>query len=364
VGYVAPRCAKTNGAAVTSSKAGTCVAYKTLKALFPAITPTNPTAQARFYGSTVRLAFHDAGEVNLATTDAMGPDGCLNTANTDNAGLLEASSPVFSIIEPLWQTVCDQITRADFWALVAKTVVETADATHTISIPYQYGRKDNTVCTAGSGRLPSAQGGVSTINQVFVTQMGLTLNDAVTLIGAHTLGHVHTQFSGYGFNVTAASSTLVNAWDNTPTVFDNQYYQSMLNIPWGWNQPNGPSKSLFKDGPNQVMLGTDMVLGFPADTTTVIGGFTVGAAGQVCGPTQVNGAAGCTFGRGGTSSTTLPSTYALAASYATNNALFLTNFATSFAKMTSVGYGVPANVDGATASGKLGTLTAINLATC
>ena len=32
--------------------------------------------------------------------------------------------------------------------------------------------------------------------------------------------------------------------------------------------------------------------------------------------------------------------------------------------MVSVGYGVPANVDGATASGKLGTLTAINLATC
>jgi len=224
--------------------------------------------------------------------------------------------------------VCDQITRADFWALVAKTVVETADATHTISIPYQYGRKDNLVCTAGAGRLPSAQGGVATISQVFVTQMGLTLNDAVTLMGAHTLGHVHTQFSGYGFNVTAASPAVVNAWDNTPTVFDNQYYQSMLNIPWGWNQPNGPSKSLFKDGPNQVMLGTDMVLGFPADTTTVVGGFTVGAAGQVCGPRSVNGAAGCTFGRAGTSSTTLPSTFALASSYANNNALFLTNFAT------------------------------------
>ena len=172
---------------------GTCTAYKTLTALLPAITPTNPTAQARFYGASLRLAFHDAGEVDLSTTDAMGPDGCLNTVNTDNVGLLEPSSPVFSIIEPLWQTVCDQITRADFWALVAKTVVETADPTHTISIPYQYGRKDNLVCAVGAGRLPSAQGGAATISQVFVTQMGLTLNDAVTLIGAHTLGHVHTQ---------------------------------------------------------------------------------------------------------------------------------------------------------------------------
>ncbi len=43
---------------------------------------------------------------------------------------------------------------------------------------------------------------------------------------------------------------------------------------------------------------------------------------------------------------------------------FLAKFAESWKKMTNVGYGIPATVDGATATGKLGTLTHINLSTC
>jgi len=362
VGYVAPFCLKTNGKTITSSKAGTCSAYNYLSttALPSAVASfTNTIDLAHFYGASLRLAFHDAGEVDITKTDLLGPDGCLQTINGDNAGLIEVASPVFATIEPMWQQVCDQISRADFWALLGKAVVEKS-AGAAISINYQYGRKDQAVCTAGAGRLPSAQGGSSTISQVFVTQMGLTMDDVVTLIGAHTLGHVHTENSGYGITTPSpATNILINAWDTTPTVFDNQYYKSLLNVAWDWKQPDGPTKSIFTTPANQVMLGTDMVLGYPANTAAVVAGSVVGTPGQHCGPNPY----GCNA-PGTTPATTAPSTFALATSYAANNALFLANFATAYTKMTTVGYGVPAKADGSTATGKLGTLTSVDFTTC
>ena len=62
-------------------------------------------------------------------------------------------------------------------------------------------------------------------------------------------------------------------------------------------------------------------------------------------------------------SSTKPPTFALAARYAASNALFLTEFAKSFGKMTTVGYGTPATV-GATTTGKLGSVTGIDLSKC
>ena len=135
---------------------------------------------ADLFGKSVRLAFHDAGEIDLTNpTDTMGPDGCMSSS-PDNAGLVEPTSPVVAVMEPIWQHYCDKISRADFWVLFAKLVVEYTAKTSTdsISINYQYGRKDKTSCEAGSGRLPNAQDGIKAINQVFVKQMGLTLNDA------------------------------------------------------------------------------------------------------------------------------------------------------------------------------------------
>lgn len=107
----------------------------------------------------------------------MGPDGCMSSSG-DNAGLIEANSLVRTVLEPIWQKYCDTISRADFWALFAKLVVEKADPTHTIRIPFQYGRVDSVACEAGAGRLPNAQLGRNMLQQVFVTQMGLTMNDA------------------------------------------------------------------------------------------------------------------------------------------------------------------------------------------
>ena len=175
-------CAKLNGAPLIPTNSSICSAYKTISGSFTSILPTDQFALADLFGKSVRLVFHDAAEVDLTKpTDTMGPDGCLSSSS-DSAGLVEQTSPVLSILEVIWQQNCDKISRADFWVLFAKLVIERTSKTSTTpsgaSIDYQYGRIDKTSCEAGNGRLPNGQNGLNTLQQVFVNQMGLTMDDA------------------------------------------------------------------------------------------------------------------------------------------------------------------------------------------
>jgi len=60
---------------------------------------------------------------------------------------------------------------------------------------------------------------VSFMSNVFFT---------VTLLGAHSLGHTHIANSGYGFVDSSQSATRLNAWDLTPAVLDNGYYNDLV----------------------------------------------------------------------------------------------------------------------------------------
>ncbi len=109
------------------------------------------------------------------------------------------------------------------------------------------------------------------------------------------------------------------------------------------------------------MLNVDISLSYPGNFD-----YGLGVTGQRCGPSSVKSALtglrnryGCTPNH-----TRPPNTTTLSRQYAANNSLFLHDFAAAFVKMVCVGYGVPEDVDGATASGKLGKLTAIDLTTC
>jgi Peroxidase len=50
----------------------------------------------------------------------------------------------------------------------------------------------------------------------------------VTLLGAHTVGHVHNEFTGYGVP-GKQTDPLTNAFDETPNKFDNNYYDVNIN---------------------------------------------------------------------------------------------------------------------------------------
>jgi len=329
-------------------------------------TASNPMILSDILGQSVRLAFHDAGEIDIrSTTDTLGPDGCLSQTAA-NAGLIESTSQVLLTLEPMWQSVCDKISRADFWALFAKLSVEyAAGGLSNINIPYQYGRVDKRTCPVPVDRLPNSQQGISMIQTVFGSQMGLTLTDAVTLIGAHTLGHVHTTNSGYGApGVSPATSIQVNSWDGSPTAFDNAYFNRLLNIPWrnaGAVAFNGASIDTWVNGgANTIMLNADMNLAYNIDTS---GTNNVGTTGQRCVTTAGATSGACTNPTSTTGPATTTSAFNTVVNYARNNAAFLAGFASSFPKMTSVGYSVT-GVSTTSKSPSLGTLTPITLTSC
>ena len=188
-----PFCKKTEGKP-PSLDAFDCSVFQSIKEIFyervnGVIESNDEIALSDIYAQPLRLVFHDAGEVDLTNPhDSMGSDGCLSD-DPESKGLLEAESLVYSLLDPLWQEHCDSISRADFWVLIGKLVVEKAALPDgLINIPYQYGRKDNLECSAGKGRLPNAQHGFEGENgiiKVFVHRMGLTLDDA-GLIHLHT----------------------------------------------------------------------------------------------------------------------------------------------------------------------------------
>mmetsp|Transcript_29859 Transcript_29859/g.41008 ORF Transcript_29859/g.41008 Transcript_29859/m.41008 type:complete len:343 (+) Transcript_29859:425-1453(+) len=325
-----------------------------------ALLPTTPFEKANLFGGAVRLNFHDADEANLQnSTDTFGPDGCLSSSS-DNAGLVESTSLVNTVIEPMWQKYCDKISRADFWVLFGKLSLEAADPTNSIKLDYQFGRQDKTVCELEVDRLPNPQYGVEMLEKVFVTQMGLTMEDAVTLLGAHTLGHTHIENSGYGLTTEnedfnpcgddAQRANCLNAWVYNPHEFDNGFYYSLFVQLWDNKQPNGPDKNLWVLGSNTIMMNTDMVLAYNITFTSS----ALSAVGQQCGPYNRGALITCTMPDAPTSSS-----FELSTKFAADNSFFLSSFATSFKKMTTVGY----STDSAT-PGKLGSLTGIDLNSC
>ena len=249
--FAYPICAKTNGKPVDYSVANICLAYDGIRADFKNLASdlSTPFQKADIYGGALRMAFHDAVDVDLSKplSDVGASDGCIGDA-IGSAGLVEGypnnpnpprQSVISKYLEPIYQKYCDNLNRADFFVLFAKFSVEAAEPTKNIVIPFQYGRRESQNCSGPNnayvGRNPSGQDGVNELVQTFITQMGLDNVDIVTLLGAHTLGHVHKEFSGYDGHPNdpkVNTDVTVNAWDSTPDVFDNDYFVKVRLRPW------------------------------------------------------------------------------------------------------------------------------------
>lgn len=338
--------------------------------------------RSQLFGAALRLAFHDAGEINLSSADSLGPDGCLSLdPASGNQGLIELVEEPSAIMEPIWQKYCDKISRADFWVYFGKLVTEKA-ATAVVTVDFHYGRKDNIECSGGTGRLPDASLGLAEINRVFTTQMGLTLVDAVTLIGAHSVGHVSPARSGFGHPLTDSRNAQLdfNSWDRTPDKLDNSFFNALVNVRWDLDPATAAHKQDYIDkNTPTIMLNTDLTLGFVIDTV---------------GNDQVPDQQACGGGGGApppaarhlrsTSPQSLSesdeavqssdahrrlqqgppcarqsSTQTVVDQYRASNSDFLNAFAKSYVKMVNVGYGY--TTSSGTSTGKLGSLT---LLTC
>lgn len=227
--FLTPICAK--GPTGIPTEAKIRAVYKEVKnEINRYVLRSSEFSKAALFGAALRLAFHDAGEFDINSSDLLGPDGCMAQSG-DHLGLSQNGTMAVDFFEPMWQRYCDSISRADFWVMIGKIAAERADPSRSLNIPFHFGRKDVTECSGGDGRLPDAGPGMSEIKRTFVQQMGLTLKDSVALLGAHTVGHVHPQFSGFGSqdDIQYLSTNYAdNAWDESPSTFDNQYYQSLM----------------------------------------------------------------------------------------------------------------------------------------
>ncbi len=365
--------------------------------------------QAQLYATAFKLIFHDAAEADLRTEDGYGPDGCLSYSS-GNADLVAPTSIVNTVIEPMWQKYCDKMSRADFWVLFAKLALEKADGSHSLNLPFQYGRKDAKECGVSSSRLMDNQRGEADFFRVFLQQMQLSVNDAVVLMGARSVGfHTGSEYS----------------WDATPSVLDNGYFQLLSQSSWKdvvvgtknhWIQvqpvptpveevaavatttadataptdnTNAADSSLIgsimgsifrrrtqEEDPSAVvatvpivnpsdfvpvassvaMLNTDMALAFTIHTEfSFYYRSYVSREDDMCGPTMVTGGTehGCVGG--GEETVGWPYyTFDQVQRYADSNSAFMWDFAGAFERMTTVGYNVAGRV---IEEGKFGTLS-------
>jgi len=201
-------------------------------------------AKGHFFGGIVRLAAHDFMDYDVSDdTVPLGQDGCVdfNVTGTgkDNAGLEEIwcdDCPLTQLYETSYAPF--GVGRADFWVASANAVIKLTSGSWTdsssvehdgLALPFRYGRIDRDDCTPAFGninsaqRLPGAQHCDET-ERVFLTQMGLSWTDATALLGAHSLGFGHSEFSGHdGMWMDTLNETVI---------FDKRYYEEIIRRAW------------------------------------------------------------------------------------------------------------------------------------
>ncbi len=319
--------------------------------------------KSNLFGSVIRLAFHDAGEVLVFnSTDTYGPDGCLSISD-DNAGLIESSKLTSTVIDPMWQRYCSTgISRADFWALLAKFVVEKSAllGLTEVTVPFYYGRKDALECDIGKGRLPGAtMTTVEETNNFFFTHMNLSSIDVITLLGAHSVGHVSPSQSGFGIvdDKLNKTSYLSNAFDSTPHILDNKYYMTLVNSRWTLDNAvaNSHLQDYIEKKKVQVMLNVDMSLAWSIETSS--NGLKTSCGGRTTNyptmkPTRKPSKAPTVKPTSDSSSACSreSSTLDTIETYIRSNTAFVEAFAIAMSKMSNSGYSYD-NYEG-----KLGTL--------
>ncbi|KAJ3137647.1 L-ascorbate peroxidase 3 [Irineochytrium annulatum] len=141
------------------------------------------------------------------------------------------------------------ISTADLWQLAGKVAIEYGARGTNYKIPFRAGRKDapEGVHTP-DGRLPDATKGSDHLRHIF-HRMGLNDQDIVALSGAHSLGRMHADRSGFE-----------GPWVSDPTRFSNAYFVDLLNGAW---EPvvDARGNHLFNDkSKGTAMVATDMAL--------------------------------------------------------------------------------------------------------
>lgn len=190
--------------------------------------------------------------------DALGSDGCLDFEAGANDGLPSIWCDGCQLTA-LYNVYSDIMSRADFWVLAANAVIKNASPNQDLDLPFRWGRIDSNTCASSTARLPEPSS-CDDVESAFITRMGLSWRDAVALLGAHTLGRGHDEFSGH-------PGTWVQNNDES-VIFDKQFYTEVVNRGWRPRELDGiPDNDWTWGGRNRgvMMLNTDICLRFDID---------------------------------------------------------------------------------------------------
>ncbi|KAL7696489.1 ascorbate-dependent peroxidase [Lotmaria passim] len=196
--------------------------------------------------SLVRLAWHEAGSY-----DCQKKDGAPNTASMrfkpecDYGGNKGLHVPR-NALEPLKKKY-PQISYADLWVLAAYVAIEYMGGPQ---IPFCWGRvdaKDGSVC-GPDGRLPDGAQTQKHVRTVF-TRLGFNDQETVALIGAHTCGMCHKEYSGF-----------VGPWTHDANGFDNSFFTALLEEEWEVNPKVEQMQMMDRATKKLMMLPSDVAL--------------------------------------------------------------------------------------------------------
>ena len=211
----------------------------------------------------VRLGFHDC---------VGGCDGCVDMTNADNNGLETPISALSNVVSDL---AGSPLSRADIWALAALVGARVAQPNNNNAVDFSLdwiGRVNcedtgNDCLDAGGNsvecsemlgphrELPSADLDTRGITTFFTNAFSFTPRETVALMGAHTLGTLSIDNSGFPGQ---------EGWVNNELRSDNEYYRQIVGA--------GTSIDELMDAPGWSVREQDNTNGLPDRFFWVRGG--------------------------------------------------------------------------------------------
>jgi len=204
----------------------------------------------------LRLAWHSAATWDPTSAPCGGSMGATmrfppESDYYDNKGLGLAREQLHQVKEKHRHA-----SYSDIWILAGYTAVEYLGGPHIEFTPGRVDFEEGKVQPVPEERLPAWNFTKAELTKAF-ERMGLNEQEMVALFGGHTVGFLRPENSGFVFS----------KWEITPVVFDNFYYQFLFDQPWYVEEYGecGGVTCRYYINRSWLMLPTDILLRDDAD---------------------------------------------------------------------------------------------------